>query len=119
MILILKIFNQQCSNKVVELFALLLLKPTREHRLKVSVNRSRLDLHMKFFSSRVIDHWDDLSPDTVNLSSLKQCESRLAADLGGKIYTIHVCSITTCLLVSCKVGYPFLVGSSVPLADLV
>ena len=54
----------------------------------VFVPRSRLEACKRFFSSRVVGQWNNLSPDTVSSSSLEQFKSCLAACHGEKLLEI-------------------------------
>ena len=52
---------------------------TRGHTLKLSKERSRLDLRKYFFSERVVDRWNALDQDTVSSGTLNGFKNGLAA----------------------------------------
>ena len=83
-----KYLTKKTATKVDDLLALSPLNSTRGHRFKVFVPRSRLEVRKRFFSCRVVSQWNNLSPDTVSSGSLEQFKSRLAADLGDKLFEI-------------------------------
>ena len=51
--------------------------------------RSRLEVRKILFSSRVIGHWNNFSPDTLSSSSLEQLKRRLASDFWEFFFSIH------------------------------
>ena len=51
----------------------------RGHSLKLSVNRSRLDLRKNFFSQRVISSWNSLPQHVVDATSVNTFKNRLDA----------------------------------------
>jgi len=51
----------------------------RGHSLKLSLNRSRLDLRKNFFSQSVISSWNSLPQHVVNVTSVNSFKNRLDA----------------------------------------
>jgi len=51
----------------------------RGHSLKLSFNRSRLDLRKNFFSQRVISAWNSLPQNVVDATSVNSFKNRLDA----------------------------------------
>ena len=56
---------------------------TRGHDFKLCFNFSRLIVRNKFFSQRVVHHWNSLSYDCVNASSLPSFKQALPSILIG------------------------------------
>ena len=50
---------------------------TREHKHKLIKSRCYTSLRQRFFSFRVVENWNSLSPDLVEASSLQAFKNRL------------------------------------------
>ena len=81
-----KIFSGLCSISPMELFVLNRSTRTRGHPLKIFLPRCRLEARKRFFSVRVVHHWNALSEDTVCAESLEKFKQLLHRDLGPKLY---------------------------------
>ena len=55
---------------------------TRGNGLKLRQGRLRLDIRRKFFTQRVVMHWNRLTKDVVDAPSLKAFNTRLDVALG-------------------------------------
>lgn len=77
-----KIFNGKSTIKPTDLFALAPQKiNTRGHKYKIYKPRPQTDVRKKFFSVRVVEWWNRLSPNTVNCSTLDQFKAKLACEI--------------------------------------
>ena len=50
---------------------------TRRNGLKLGQGRLRLDIRRKFFTQRVVTHWDRLAKEVVDAPSLEAFKARL------------------------------------------
>jgi hypothetical protein len=53
------------------------LHQTRGHSLKLTKNRSRLDIHKYYFTNRVVDDWNNLPETVITAKNVKIFENRL------------------------------------------
>ena len=60
-----------------KLFTLSRYRATRGHSLKLYKKRTRLKVRANSFSNRVVDNWNSLTEDIVNVPSLNAFKSRL------------------------------------------
>ena len=66
---------------------------TRENGFKRRQGRLRLDIRKKFFTQRVVMHWNRLSKEVVDAPSLEAFKARLDVALGSLVWwlaTLHV-----------------------------
>ena len=58
---------------------------TRGNVLKLKEGRFRLDIKKKFFTMRVVKHWNRLPSEAVNVPSLEVLKARLDGALGSLV----------------------------------
>ena len=58
---------------------------TRGNVCKLRQERSRLDIRRKFFTQRVVRHWNRLSKEVVDAPSLEAFKARLDVSLGSLV----------------------------------
>ena len=66
---------------------------TRGNVLKLRQGRSRLDIRKKFFTQRVVTHWNRLPKEAVDAPSLEAFKARLDVALGSLVWwlvTLHI-----------------------------
>ena len=66
---------------------------TRENGLKLRQGRFRLDIRRKFFTQRVVTHWNMLPMKVVDVPSLEALKARMVVALGSLVYwlaTLHI-----------------------------
>ena len=66
---------------------------TRGNGLKLRQGRSRLDIRKKFFTQRVVTHWNRLPKEAVDAPSLEAFKARLDVALGSLVWwlaTLHI-----------------------------
>jgi len=57
----------------------------RRNGFKLEGGRFRLDIRKKFFAVRVVRHWNRLSREVVNSTSLEVFKARLEGDLSSLV----------------------------------
>ena len=65
---------------------------TRENSFEPRQGRFRLDIRRKFFTQRVVTHWNMLSKEAVDAPSLEAFKARLDVALGSLVWwlaTLH------------------------------
>ena len=67
------LFISDCSNR------------TRDNGFKLKQGKFRLDLRKKFFTVRVVRHWNRLAKEVINAPSLAVFEARLDRTLGNMV----------------------------------
>ena len=66
---------------------------TRGNGFKVGQGRFRLDIRKKFFTQRVLKHWNRLPKEVVDAPSLEAFKARLDVALGSLVWwlaTLHI-----------------------------
>ena len=66
---------------------------TRRNGFKLGQGRFRLDIRRKFFTQRVMTHWNRLPKEAVDAPSLEAFKARLDVALGSLVWwlvTLHV-----------------------------
>ena len=59
---------------------------TRRNGLKLGQGRLRLDIRRKFFTQRVVTHWNRLPKEAVDAPSLEAFKARLNVALGSLVW---------------------------------
>ena len=57
----------------------------RDNGFKLRHRRSRLDIRRRFFTQRVVTHWNRLPKDVVDAASLEALKARLDVALGSLV----------------------------------
>ena len=81
-----KIFHGHCHLSPEMLWNLQVDNRTRGHLYKIRVCRCQVDARARFFSHRVVQHWNGLPEWLVRETSLPQFKKGLAATLGDRLY---------------------------------
>ena len=77
-------YTRECSFCGGAMFQPTLSTTTRGHDLKLQVQHQQ-GLKKNFFSARVTDAWNKLSPETVNATSVESFKTRLAKEWGSRL----------------------------------
>lgn len=87
LILCYKIFHDLSPIKPLDLFIMSPLG-TRGHNFKIFVPRSQTEARRRFFSCRVIHHWNSLPQSVVNAPTLTQFKTKLAQTLHDTLFML-------------------------------
>ena len=63
---------------------------TRRDGLKLRQGRFRLDIRRKFFTQRVVTHWNRLPKEVVDVPSLEAFKARLEVALGSLLWWLAI-----------------------------
>ena len=75
---------------------------TRRNGLKLREGRLRLDIRKKFFTQRVVTHWNRLPKEAVDAPSLETFKARLDVALGSLVWwlvTLHIAGGWNCMFI--------------------
>ena len=72
------------SNNVIKIFTLASSSRTRGHRFKIWMTQSNRNTRKNFFSNRVVEDWNSLSSNIVNLNSLKSFRAAVRKELANR-----------------------------------
>jgi len=67
-------------------FIVIIFNRTRGNGFKLRQGRFRLDIRRKFFTQRVLMHWNRLPKEAVDASSLEAFKARLDVALGSLVW---------------------------------
>ena len=87
LIMVWKIFNGHCSISPEQLFTRN-TSTRRGHTLKLTVQRSSLEVRRRSFALRIVNDWNSLAADTVASRSLETFKRLLHRDLGQRLFEI-------------------------------
>ena len=85
LIFVWKVFNNLTSVSPNQIF-ILNDSSRRGHPFKIYKPRCELDIRKRYFSVRVINHWNSLSSNTVNSKSIQTFKRLLQLDLGNVLF---------------------------------
>ena len=83
----------ECKQEGVQLFTRVDSDRTRGNGFKLRQGRFRLYIRKKFFTQRVVTHWNRLPKEAVDAPSLEAFKARLDVALGSLVWwlvTLHV-----------------------------
>ena len=89
LILVWKIFNNSCAINPTDMFELSHGRATRGHHLKIRVQQCRLETRKRFFSNRVVEAWNALSPAAVQADTVNTFKAYLHRELGEQLYNFY------------------------------
>ncbi len=87
LILCYKIFHNLSTIKHVDLFTMSPHPGTRGHRFKILPRHTNIEARKRFFSHRVISHWNSLPSDVVESTSLALFKSKLSVTLQDVLFS--------------------------------
>ena len=78
-----------------ELFTRVNTDRTRENGLKLRQGRFRLGIRRKFFTQRVVTHWNRLPKEAVDAPSLEVFKARMDVTLGSLVWWLVTLVVET------------------------
>ena len=81
-----KIFQGKCSIKPIDIFVFPTRAGTRGHKFKITHGNSKIECRRRFFSLRVVEIWNALPSEVVELDSVSAFKTSLLLCLGDRLF---------------------------------